>query len=80
MEDNTLLIDSSVAPTELTFSPIFNVSVPFIDIHIEEGRSDKVAIRTLENDITYGELFENVNRAGNALKNLNIENVSEMRD
>ena len=73
MEDNTLLIDSSVVPTELTFSPIFNVSVPFIDIHIEEGRIDKVAIRTLESDITYGELFENVNRAGNALKNLNIE-------
>jgi len=73
MKNNTLLIDSSVVPTELTFSPNFNVSAPFIDIHLDEGRENKVAIRTLESDITYRKLFENVNRAGNALKNLEIE-------
>ena len=73
MRDNTLLIDSSAVPTELAFSPSFNVSVPFIDIHLDEGRENKVAIRTLESDITYRELFESVNRAGNSLKSLEIE-------
>ena len=46
----------------------FNVAVPFIDRHVPEGRGAKVAIRTVHGDtVTYGELAENVNRAGNAL-------------
>ncbi len=46
----------------------FNVAVPFIDRHVGEGRGSKVAIRTVHGeDVTYAELAENVNRAGNAL-------------
>jgi benzoate-CoA ligase family protein len=46
----------------------FNVAVPFIDRHPGEGRGAKVAIRTVHGEtVTYAELAERVNRAGNAL-------------
>ena len=45
----------------------FNVAVPFIDRHLAEGRGAKVAIRTASEIVTYAELAERVNRAGNAL-------------
>jgi len=58
----------------LTFAPNFNVAVSFIDRHLEEGRGDKVVVRSVAGDeVTYAELAENVNRAGNALKSLGIE-------
>jgi benzoate-CoA ligase family protein len=45
----------------------FNVAVPFIDRHMGEGRGAKAAIRTAHETVTYAELAERVNRAGNAL-------------
>src|SRR5258708_10505628 len=45
----------------------FNVAVPFVDRHLSEGRGDKVAIRTAAESVTYAQLAERVNRAGNAL-------------
>lgn len=62
-------------PPGISFSPDlkvglpdrFNVAVPFIDRHVGEGRGAKAAIRTLHETVTYGELAERVNRAGNAL-------------
>ena len=46
----------------------FNVAVPFIDRHLAEGRGAKAAIRTVHGEaVTFGELAERVNRAGNAL-------------
>src|SRR5688572_24566718 len=50
----------------------FNVVVPFIDRHLAEGRAAKVAVRTLSEQVTYGELAERVNRAGNALLALGL--------
>ena len=45
----------------------FNVAVPFIDRHVAE-RGVKIAIRTVHGEtVTYAELAERVNRAGNAL-------------
>ena len=74
MKDNTVIVDDSVSPQAIRFAPVFNVAVPFIDRHLEEGRGDKVAIRsTARGDVTYGELAENVNRSGNALRSLGIE-------
>ena len=72
MQDNTVSVDSSQSPATLTFAPSFNVAVPFIDRHIDEGRAAKVAIRSAEGDVTYGELAANVNRAGNALSALGL--------
>ncbi|HEX9328702.1 MAG TPA: AMP-binding protein, partial [Reyranella sp.] len=45
----------------------FNVAVPFVDRHLAEGRGVKVAIRTVGETVTYAQLAERVNRAGNAL-------------
>ncbi len=72
MRDNTVSVDRSTMPATLEFAPVFNVAVPFIDRHLEEGRGAKVAIRTGDEAVTYGELAANVNRAGNALKGLGI--------
>ena len=73
MKDNTVAVDNSVTPPEIEFADIFNVAVPFIDRHLDEGRADKVAIRTVDEEVTYGALAENVNRCGNVLKSLGIE-------
>ena len=63
-------------PPEISFGPDhkvrlparFNVAVPFIDRHVNEGRGARVAIRTVHDEtVTYAELAERVNRAGNAL-------------
>jgi benzoate-CoA ligase family protein len=51
----------------------FNVAVPFIDRHLAEGRAATVAVRTLSEQVTYGELVERVNRAGNALLALGLK-------
>ena len=73
MQGHTVTSDRSTSPATLTFSPVFNVAVPFIDRHLDEGRQDKVVIRSVgDRDVTYGELAENVNRAGNSLKSLGI--------
>jgi benzoate-CoA ligase family protein len=51
----------------------FNVAVPFIDRHVGEGRGSKVVIRTVHGEtVTYAELAERVNRAGNALPALGL--------
>ena len=73
MQDNTVTFDESESPAAIRFSPVFNVAVPFIDRHLDEGRIDKVAIITADEKVTYGELSERVNRAGNALLSLGVK-------
>ena len=53
MQDNTVNIDTSQSPARLTFAPVFNVAVPFIDRHVDEGRGAKIAIRTADGDVTF---------------------------
>lgn len=72
MRDNVVEINRSVTPNALNFAPRFNVAVPFIDRHLEEGRGDKPAIRTLDREWSYGDLAVNVARAGNLLKSLDM--------
>ena len=50
----------------------FNAAVHFVDRHVREGRSNKVAIECGDTRVTYGELFARVNRLGNGLKNLGV--------
>jgi benzoate-CoA ligase family protein len=73
MQDNTINVDTSQSPAKLTFAPAFNVAVPFIDRHVDEGRGDKVAIRSADGDVTYSALAANVSRAGNALRGLGLK-------
>ena len=52
---------------------IYNAATTFVDENIAQGRGGKVAIYYQNRKITYQEVFENVNRTGNALKDLDIE-------
>jgi benzoate-CoA ligase family protein len=57
----------------LVFPETFNAAEAYIDRHLAEGRSAKLALRTLSQDVTYAGLAENVNRYGNALLGLGIK-------
>jgi benzoate-CoA ligase family protein len=74
MQDHTIKLNKEDKQTIIEYTPVFNAAVPFIDRHVEEGRTDKVVIRTTTGDqVTYGELAERVNCCGNVLLNLGTE-------
>lgn len=50
----------------------FNAAAHFVDRHVQEGRGGKVAYECGDDRVTYRQLFERVNRAGNALRNLGV--------
>ena len=57
MIKNTLIIDTSTSPAKIVFAPEFNVAVPFIDRHLDEGRREKIIIHTTSGEeVTYGQL------------------------
>ncbi len=73
MLNHTVEVDQSSGEEALSFAPVFNVAVSFIDRHLQEGRGEKIVIRTNRGiEVTYAELAENVNRCGNALLELGI--------
>ncbi len=49
-----------------------NAAAVFVDRHLQQGRADKVAILCNDDTITYRNLYEGVNRVGNALLGLGI--------
>jgi benzoate-CoA ligase family protein len=57
----------------LRFPEPFNAAEHFVDRHLAEGRGSKVAIRTLDREVSYSELAESVNRFGNTLADLGIK-------
>lgn len=59
-----------VPPIELPAE--FNAAAHFVDRHLREGRSHKIAIECGDVRVTYGELFARVNRLGNGLKGLGV--------
>ncbi len=70
--DHTVFIDESVTPNALHFSANFNVSVPFIDRHLAEGRGHRIVLRHPGGEVSYAQLADNVGRAGNALLSLGL--------
>ena len=50
----------------------FNAATYFIDRQLREGRSEKVAFECEGAHLTYQQLSDRVNRAGNALRNLGV--------
>jgi benzoate-CoA ligase family protein len=50
----------------------FNAATYFIDRHLREGRSHKVAFECEGVALTYGQLRDRVNRTGNALRQLDV--------
>jgi benzoate-CoA ligase family protein len=52
---------------------IYNAATTFVDENIAQGRGGRTAIHYQDQKFTYRDLYEKVNRTGNALKNLGIE-------
>ena len=50
----------------------FNVATYFVDRNVAEGRGNRVAMECGDVQVTYGELLDNVDRAGNALRALGV--------
>ena len=51
----------------------YNLVDHFVDRHLREGRGDKTAIISGDLRVTYGEMAEQVNRVGNGLRALGLE-------
>jgi len=51
---------------------LFNVATYFVDRNIHEGRAQNIAIEYGDERVTYQQLLERTNRAGNALSNLGV--------
>ena len=72
MHQHSVAVDSTVSPSLIEYSDVFNVAVPFIDRHLDDLRAFKTAIAFDDADqtVTYAQLAERVNRCGNLLKSL----------
>ena len=66
MKANTLSVQATQPPS-IAFADSFNAAVHMIDRHIDEGNGPNTAIDGAFDAVTYAELAERVNRAGNAL-------------
>ncbi|HEY5608736.1 MAG TPA: benzoate-CoA ligase family protein [Alphaproteobacteria bacterium] len=77
LRDHTVHIGPG-EPQAITFAPVFNTAVPFIDRHLAEGRGGKDAIRTMQGSVSYAQLAANVNRAGNALGALGLQHADRV--
>ena len=70
---------SGFAPTpEKTAEPltnlpdVFNVATYLVDRNVLEGRGESTAIECGDERVSYGQLLQRTNRAGNALRHLGI--------
>ena len=52
---------------------IYNAATTFVDENIAQGRGGRIAIYYQDEKISYKEVYEKVNRTGNALKDLGVE-------
>ena len=56
----------------ISLPQLFNVATYFVDRNILQGRAQNIAIECGEQRVTYQQLFERTNRAGNSLRNLGV--------
>ena len=83
MPDHIVTVDHSTTPSQIEYSPVFNVAVPLIDRHLAEGRGGYPAIINAdvsadaaeqeEKQVTYQQLAERVNQCGNLLNSFAAE-------
>src|SRR5262244_2965958 len=74
MEDRNRRFSSSFQNImKLELPDIYNAATTFVDDNIAQGRGERTAISYQDQKFTYQEVFEKVNRTGNALKELGIE-------
>jgi benzoate-CoA ligase family protein len=57
----------------LDLPEIYNATTTFVDDNIAQGRGRRTAIYYQDQKVTYQEVFEKVNRTGNALKELGLD-------
>lgn len=55
------------------YSEEFNIAEYFLDARIQEGRGERIALRTDSGDLTYAEVQELANRFGNVLRAAGVE-------
>jgi benzoate-CoA ligase family protein len=60
-------------PIRLDLPDIYNAATTFVDDNIAQGHGGRTAIYYQDQKFTYQEVFEKVNRTGNALKELGLE-------
>ena len=58
---------------EVSVPEWFNAATYFVDRNVEEGRGNRVAICYGDQEISYSQVAEQVNRAGNAFRELGVE-------
>ena len=51
---------------------MFNVATYFVDRNVLDGRGEKIAIECGDEQVSYRQLLERTNRAGNALRQLGV--------
>ncbi|MEE8465445.1 MAG: benzoate-CoA ligase family protein [Dehalococcoidia bacterium] len=83
MPDHSVTVNHSATPSEIEYSPVFNIAVHLIDRHVAEGRGGYPAIINAdvsadaeeqgEKQVTYQQLAERVNQCGNLLSSLALE-------
>jgi len=72
MQNHQVSVDRSATPSRIEIAPVFNISVPFVDRHIAEGRADKIVTRGRTWQMTFGDLRDAVLRMGNAYRSLGV--------
>ncbi len=83
MPDHSVTVNHSATPSQIEYSPVFNIAVHLIDRHVAEGRGGYPAIINAdvsidagengEKQVTYQQLAERVNQCGNLLSSLALE-------
>ena len=72
MRDHSVVVDESSTPRGIEFAETFNVSVAFLDRHLEEGRGDKPLLVTRGACWTIAAIADRVSRTANAFRALGI--------
>ncbi|MCZ6876174.1 MAG: benzoate-CoA ligase family protein [bacterium] len=57
---------------ELALPDSLNIATAYVDANVEAGRGDQTAILYQDQEVSYAEVLENVNRTGNTLRDLGI--------
>lgn len=69
---HTVTVDRSASPPRFAFAETFNVTVPFLDRHLADGRGGKAVFRWRGRDLTFAALAANVSRTADALRRLGV--------
>ena len=72
MRDHEVAVDRSVTPSRISFAPVFNLSVAFVDRHLAEGRADNTVACGRTWQMTFGELYESMLRMGHVYRSFGV--------